>query len=215
MNMEYSEKYLHLGENIDPDAYVICKYKMVTDLDMKLAAAAIATEQSTGTWTGISTLNDEIFERYSGRVIDIQGNVATIAYPVEDFSLDIGGVPQILSVIAGNLFGLEALKGVRLEDVVFPQSMLREFKGPKFGIDGMRGDAEAAGEAAGGNDREAEDRAAPQGHGRLHLRGRDGRADQRQGRRDPVEPEVLPPGGPGGGHRRGHRPGAGARPATS
>ena len=136
--MEYSEKYLHLGENIDPDRYVICKYKIVTDLDMKLAAAAIATEQSTGTWTGISTLNDDIFERYSGRVIDIQGNVATIAYPEEDFSLDIGGVPQVLSVIAGNLFGLEALKAVRLEDVFFPKSMLREFKGPKFGIEGLR-----------------------------------------------------------------------------
>lgn len=136
--MEYSEKYLHLGESVDPDAYVICKYKIVTDLDMKLAAAAVATEQSTGTWTGVSTLNDEIFEKYHGRVTDIQGNIATIAYPEEDFSLDIGGVPQILSVIAGNLFGLEALKGVRLEDVQFPRSMLREFKGPKYGIPGMR-----------------------------------------------------------------------------
>jgi ribulose-bisphosphate carboxylase large chain len=138
MSMEYSEKYLHLGENVDPDAYVICKYKIVTDLDIKQAAAAIATEQSTGTWTGVSTLNDEIFERYHGRVTDIQGNIATIAYPADDFSLDIGGVPQILSVISGNLFGLEALKGVRLEDVFFPKSMLQEFKGPKFGIPGMR-----------------------------------------------------------------------------
>src|SRR5665811_1532749 len=99
---------------------------------------SIATEQSTGTWTGISTLNDEIFEKYHGRVIDIQGNVATIAYPEDIFSLDIGGVPQILSVVAGNLFGLEGLKGVRLEGVEFPHSMLREFKGPKFGIPGLR-----------------------------------------------------------------------------
>lgn len=138
MSMEYSDKYLHLGEPVDPEAYVICKYKIVTDLDMKQAAAAIATEQSTGTWTGVSTLNDDIFERYHGRVTAIEGDVATIAYPEEDFSLDIGGVPQILSVIAGNLFGLEGLKGVRLEDVDFPKSMLREFKGPKFGIPGMR-----------------------------------------------------------------------------
>jgi ribulose-bisphosphate carboxylase large chain len=136
--MEYSEKYLHLGERIDPDANVICKYKITTDLDLRLAAAAIATEQSTGTWTGISTLNDEIFEKYHGRVIDIQGNVATIAYPEDIFSLDIGGVPQILSVIAGNLFGLEGLEGVRLEDVEFPHGMLREFKGPQFGIPGLR-----------------------------------------------------------------------------
>lgn len=138
MKMEYSEKYLHLGESVDPDAYVICKYKIVTDMDIRLAAAAVATEQSTGTWTGISTLNDEIFERYHGRVTAIDGNVATIAYPEEDFSLDIGGVPQVLSVIAGNLFGLEGLKGVRLEDVEFPKSMLSEFKGPKFGIPGLR-----------------------------------------------------------------------------
>jgi len=136
--MEYSEKYLHLGESVDPDANVICKYKIITDMDIRLAAAAVATEQSTGTWTGISTLNDEIFKRYHGRVIDIQGNVATIAYPEDDFSLDIGGVPQILSVIAGNLFGLEGLKGVRLEDVEFPRGVLRAFKGPKFGIPGLR-----------------------------------------------------------------------------
>ena len=136
--MEYSEKYLHLGENIDTDAYVVCKYKIATNIDMKVAAAAIATEESTGTWTGISTLNDVVFEKYSGRVIDISNNVATIAYPVDDFSLDIGGVPQILSVISGNLFGLEGLSGVRLEDVNFPPSMLKEFKGPKLGIDGLR-----------------------------------------------------------------------------
>ena len=180
--MEYSEKYLHLGENIDPDRYVICKYKMVTDLDMKLAAAAIATEQSTGTWTGISTLNDDIFERYSGRVIDIQGNVATIAYPEEDFSLDIGGVPQVLSVIAGNLFGLEALKAVRLEDVVFPKSMLREFKGPKFGIEGLRSALKRPEKPLVGTIVKPKIGLPPEGNGRLHLRGRHGRADQRQGR---------------------------------
>ncbi len=136
--MEYSESYLHIGEKVDPDKFVLCKYRITTELSMREAAAAIASEQSTGTWTGVSTLNEEIFQRYSGRVIDIQGNMATIAYPEEDFSLDIGGVPQILSVIAGNLFGLEVLKGVRLEDVQFPRSMLKEFKGPKFGIDGLR-----------------------------------------------------------------------------
>ena len=135
--MEYSEKYLHLGESVDPDANIICTYKIKTDMDIRLAAAAVATEQSTGTWTGISTLNDEVFKRYHGRVINIQGKIATIAYPEDDFSLDIGGVPQILSVIAGNLFGLEGLR-VRLEDVGFPTGMLRAFKGPKFGIPGLR-----------------------------------------------------------------------------
>jgi ribulose-bisphosphate carboxylase large chain len=136
--MEYSDKYLHLGENIDPDAYVVCKYKVKTDLTMKKAAAAIATEQSTGTWNGLTTLHDDLFSRLSGRVIEIKRNMVTVAFPVDDFSLRVGGVPQILSVIAGNLFGLDILKGVRLEDVAFPRSILDAFKGPKFGIEGMR-----------------------------------------------------------------------------
>jgi len=136
--MEYSEKYLHLGERIDLDTHVVCKYKVKTDLPMKRAAAAIATEQSTGTWTGLTTLHEDVFSRLSGKIIDIKGNVVTVAFPAEDFSLDVGGVPQILSVIAGNLFGLEILKGVRLEDVEFPRSILDAFKGPKFGIQGIR-----------------------------------------------------------------------------
>ncbi|MGD0056735.1 MAG: RuBisCO large subunit C-terminal-like domain-containing protein [Methanomassiliicoccales archaeon] len=136
--MEYSGKYLHLGEKIDLDAHVICKYKVKTDLPMRRAAAAIATEQSTGTWTGLTTLHKDIFSRLSGKVIDIKGNIVTVAFPVEDFSLEVGGVPQILSIIAGNLFGLEILKGIRLEDVEFPRSILDAFKGPKFGIQGIR-----------------------------------------------------------------------------
>ncbi|HUT26946.1 MAG TPA: RuBisCO large subunit C-terminal-like domain-containing protein [Methanomassiliicoccales archaeon] len=136
--MEYEERYLHLNEAIDFDSHVICKYKVKTDLKMTTAAAAIATEQSTGTWTKLSTLNEDNFLKRSGKVIAIDGNVTSIAFPVEDFSLDIGGVPQILSIIAGNLFGLDALQGVRLEDVIFPKCMLKEFKGPKFGVDGLR-----------------------------------------------------------------------------
>ncbi|MCX6651350.1 MAG: RuBisCO large subunit C-terminal-like domain-containing protein [Methanomassiliicoccales archaeon] len=136
--MEYEDRYLHLNEAIDVDSHVICRYKVKTAMKMTTAAAAIATEQSTGTWTKLSTLNEDNFLRRSGKVTAIDGNMTTIAFPVEDFSLDIGGVPQILSVIAGNLFGLEALEGVRLESVVFPKSMLKEFKGPKYGVDGMR-----------------------------------------------------------------------------
>jgi len=136
--MEYSNRYLHLGEEVDVDENVICVYRVTSDLPMEASAAAIATEQSTGTWTGLSTLSDGIFERLSGKVIGIEGDLATIAYPSEDFSLEIGSVPQILSVIAGNLFGLDALSGVRLEDAEFPGPMTAEFPGPRFGIEGLR-----------------------------------------------------------------------------
>lgn len=133
-----SYSYLHLGEEIDRDAYVVCKYRVTTDLPIEKAAGAIAAEQSTGTWTGISTLKDDVFDRYAGRVTAIDGDLVTIAYPEEDFSIRVGAVPQILSVISGNLFGLGALKGVRLEDVDFPSGILKQYKGPKFGDAGLR-----------------------------------------------------------------------------
>lgn len=130
--------YLHLGEEEDPDRYVICKYRVTTDLPMEKAAEAIAAEQSTGTWTGISTLDHSVFDTLGARITSIEGDIVTAEFPEEDFSIEVGAVPQILSVISGNLFGLGALKAVRLEDVSFPKSIISQFKGPKFGAKGIR-----------------------------------------------------------------------------
>ncbi len=130
--------YMALGEEIDKDAYVVTKYRVSTDLPIEKAAEAIAAEQSTGTWTGISTLNDEVFTKYAAKVTAIDGDMVTIAYPEDDFSIRVGAVPQILSVISGNLYGLGSLKGVRLEDVEFPSGILKQYKGPKFGDKGLR-----------------------------------------------------------------------------
>ena len=138
MNEMESYSYLHLGEPEDPDRNVVCRYRVTTDLSMEKAAEAIAAEQSTGTWTGISTLDRSIFDGLGARITSIDGDVITCEFPAEDFSIETGAVPQILSVIAGNLFGLGALKAVRLEDVTFPKSILEQFKGPKFGAEGIR-----------------------------------------------------------------------------
>ena len=129
---------MHIGEKIDRDAHVICKYRVTTDLPIEKAAEAIAAEQSTGTWTGLSTLAEDVLKSYGGKVTEIKGDMVEIAFPEEDFCIENGGIPQILSIIAGNLFGLEALHKVRLEDVDFPSSILNKYKGPKFGADGLR-----------------------------------------------------------------------------
>lgn len=129
---------MHLGEDIDVDAYVICDYRVTTGMSMEKAANAIAAEQSTGTWTDLTTTTSKIVENYGAKVLSIDGDMTRIAFPVEDFSIDIGGVPQILSVIAGNLFGLESVSKLRLEDVFFPRSIQEMYKGPKFGVEGMR-----------------------------------------------------------------------------
>jgi len=59
-----------------------------------------------------------------------------IAYPIELF--EQGNMPNILSSVAGNVFGLKALKNLRLNDVELPAELVKSFKGPKFGIDGIR-----------------------------------------------------------------------------
>jgi ribulose-bisphosphate carboxylase large chain len=47
-------------------------------------------------------------------------------------------MPNILSSVAGNVFGLKALKNLRLLDIEFPKNLLTSFKGPAFGIAGIR-----------------------------------------------------------------------------
>ena len=131
-------EYLAIGEELDPDEYLICDYLVKSDLPIEVAGSRIAEEESTGTWTTPTTLTREIYERYGGKVVMAEGDRVRIGYPVVDFSGDIGKVPQILSIIAGNLFGLESLKKVRLEDIQIPKSIVKRYPGPRYGIKGLR-----------------------------------------------------------------------------
>ena len=115
---------------------VECDYHIESILPIERAAAALAAEQSTGTWTDISTKPSGVDQRLAGRVLNIEGTVATIGFPVEIFEIE--NIPQFLATVAGNLFGLGAIKNVRLLDLRPPKSFVREFKGPRFGIEGVR-----------------------------------------------------------------------------
>jgi len=97
---------------------LIAKYHVETDLPIHKAAEAIAAEQSTGTWTAVRGQDNPL----AARVISAEGNHVEIGFPEELF--EPGNIPQYLSVVAGNLFGLGALRKVRLTDVVFPEGLL-------------------------------------------------------------------------------------------
>jgi ribulose-bisphosphate carboxylase large chain len=111
---------------------LIAKYRVETDLPIQKAAEAIAAEQSTGTWTAVRGQDNPL----AARVILAEGNDVEIGFPEELF--EQGNIPQYLSVVAGNLFGLGDLKKVRLQDVLFPESLLSAHKGPRFGIEDAR-----------------------------------------------------------------------------
>ncbi len=111
---------------------VIARYRVETDIPMEKAAIAIAAEQSTGTWTEVKGAESDL----AARVVSVDGDIVDIGFPVELF--EPGNIPQYLSVIAGNLFGLGDLRRVRLLDVDFPESLLRAHAGPRFGIEDAR-----------------------------------------------------------------------------
>jgi ribulose-bisphosphate carboxylase large chain len=88
-----------------------------------------------GTWTELTT-EEPYVKRLAARVYSIQGNTIKVAYPLGLF--EPGNIPNILSSVAGNVFGLKALKNLRLLDIEVPKALLTSFKGPAFGIAGIR-----------------------------------------------------------------------------
>ena len=115
---------------------LICTFYVEPDgISLKEAAGGVAAESSVGTWTELTTAEPYV-ERLAARVFSIEGNTAKIAYPIELF--EAGNMPNILSSVAGNVFGLRALKNLRLLDIELPTKLVKSFKGPRFGIEGIR-----------------------------------------------------------------------------
>jgi ribulose-bisphosphate carboxylase large chain len=101
-------------------------------------AEQVAAESSIGTWTTISTMNKKIATKLKPHVyyINKKSKIIKIAYPQTLF--EKGNMPQILSSIAGNIFGMKMLKNLRLEDIEFSKAIVDSFKGPRYGIAGIR-----------------------------------------------------------------------------
>ncbi len=118
------------------DTDLICDfYVEPLNRSMEFISGGVAAESSVGTWTELST-EKPYMQKYAATVFDIQGNNIKIAYPVELF--EPTNMPNILSSVAGNVFGLEDIANLRLNDIVFPDALITSFKGPRYGIDGVR-----------------------------------------------------------------------------
>ena len=130
------EKFEFIDLRYKPKDDLICLFRIspARDLSMKKAANTVALESSIGTWTEVP--GKKYVKKLKARVFSIKGDNIKIAYPKELFESD--NVPNILSSIAGNIFGMKAVKAIRLEDVSFPKSILKNFPGPRYGIEGIR-----------------------------------------------------------------------------
>lgn len=115
---------------------LICTFYIEPEgISIKEVAGGVAAESSVGTWTALTTEQPYV-KRLAAHVYSIDGNVIKIAYSAELF--ESGNMPNTLSSVAGNVFGLKAIKNLRLLDIDFPKQLVNSFKGPAFGIAGIR-----------------------------------------------------------------------------
>lgn len=131
--------YLSLNEKPDPGTHIFGHFSMqVTGEPYDKTAGGVAAEASVGTWTDVATEQKTIWERLHAKVtaIDEHSGRITIAFPLELF--EPGNIPQLLSSIAGNIFGLKEVTGLKLLDIDFPEPYVRSFPGPALGIEGIR-----------------------------------------------------------------------------
>ncbi|MFH0977896.1 MAG: type III ribulose-bisphosphate carboxylase [Candidatus Woesearchaeota archaeon] len=118
---------------------LLCEYYIEPNgMSIEKASEHIAAESSIGTWTDLSTMNKEIAKKLKPNIysIDAKNRLVKIAYPSALF--ERGNMPQILSSVAGNVFGMKAVDALRLEDIRFPKCIVDSFAGPLYGIDGIR-----------------------------------------------------------------------------
>ncbi|ADG07508.1 form I ribulose bisphosphate carboxylase large subunit [Kyrpidia tusciae] len=122
------------------DTDVIAAFRVVPQegIDPEEAAAAVAGESSTATWTVVWTDRLTTYEHYQGkafRVDPVPGTDQYIAYIAYDIDLfEEGSIANLASSIIGNVFGFKALKSLRLEDMRIPLHYVKTFQGPAHGI---------------------------------------------------------------------------------
>ena len=138
----------HMLDGIDREKYVIATYYVedmvpgVNFLDHFKLLQSIIVEGSTGSWMEVKEELGEVRERYAGKLLGyyeipaekgVKKAIFQAGYSIESWGKS---VPMMLLSSAGNCF-IYSPK-LRLLDMCFPKGLVKEFQGPKFGIEGIR-----------------------------------------------------------------------------
>lgn len=133
-------------------------YLIETTIDPMQAAEIMAGEQSSGTFRPVPGESAELKIRAAARVEKLKmlepvsepsllGSVPsvdqkkwwranlTLSWPLDNLGPSL---PNLITTIAGNLFELQPLSGIRLKDLRLPSAFSTNYAGPKFGCEGTR-----------------------------------------------------------------------------
>lgn len=134
---------------------IYASYWLETGDDPRRAAEVIAGEQSSGTFIALPNETPELKQRSGARIerlevletvdkpslpggmpADVYHRCALeISWPLENLGPSL---PNLMSTVAGNLFELRQVSGLRITDLQLPASFAGAYQGPAFGIDGTR-----------------------------------------------------------------------------
>ena len=130
-------------------------YWLETGDDPAQAAEVIAGEQSSGTFVALAAETPELKARAGARVERLEVIDAAsipslptprrsksysrclleLSWPIENLGPCL---PTLMATVAGNLFELRAVTGLRITDLQLPSSFAAAYPGPAFGISGTR-----------------------------------------------------------------------------
>jgi len=123
----------------DTDVLALFRLTPQAGVDPVEAAAAVAGESSTATWTVVWTdllTACDVYRAKAYRVDPCPGAADTffayIAYELDLF--EEGSLANLTASIIGNVFGFKAVKALRLEDMRIPVAYLKTFQGPATGV---------------------------------------------------------------------------------
>ena len=138
-------KYRQMGywapDYVPKETDVLCLFRITPQdgVDPVEAAAAVAGESSTATWTVVWTDRLTACDSYRAKAYKVEPvpnnpgqYFAWVAYDLILF--EEGSIANMTASLIGNVFSFKPLKAARLEDIRIPVAYVKTFKGPPTGL---------------------------------------------------------------------------------
>jgi len=123
----------------DTDVLALFRITPQDGVDPEEAAAAVAGESSTATWTVVWTDRLTACDSYRAKAYKVEPvphipgqYFAWVAYDLILF--EEGSIANMTASLIGNVFSFKPLKAARLEDIRIPAPYVKTFKGPPTGL---------------------------------------------------------------------------------
>ncbi|TLZ37592.1 MAG: form I ribulose bisphosphate carboxylase large subunit [Gammaproteobacteria bacterium] len=138
-------KYGQMGywepDYVPKDTDTVCLFRITPQegVDPVEAAAAVAGESSTATWTVVWTDRLTACDSYRAKAFRLEpvpnGPGQFFAWVAYDIILfEEGSIANMTASLIGNVFSFKPLKAARLEDIRIPAAYVKTFKGPPTGL---------------------------------------------------------------------------------